>query len=80
MQFQADVLGVPVIVPEIAETTALGAAYLAGIATGLWDQAGVGEMWRERATYEPRMDDAEREQLLGRWHRAVERSIAWSQG
>ncbi len=80
MQFQADVLGVPVIVPEIAETTALGAAYLAGIATGLWDQAGVGEMWRERATYEPRMADAERERLLGRWHRAVERSIAWSQG
>ena len=80
MQFQADVLGVPVIVPEIPETTALGAAYLAGIAIGLWDQEGVGEMWRERATYEPRMADSERERLLGRWHRAVERSIAWSQG
>jgi glycerol kinase len=79
MQFQADMLGVPVIVPEIPETTALGAAYLAGIATGLWDQAGVGEMWRERATYEPQMDDAERDRLLGRWHRALERSVAWSQ-
>jgi glycerol kinase len=78
MQFQADVLGVPVIVPEIPETTALGAAYLAGIATGLWDQAGVGEMWRERATYEPRMGDDERAELLGRWHRAVERSVAWA--
>ncbi len=78
MQFQADVLGVPVIVPEVAETTALGAAYLAGIATGLWDQAGVGEMWRERATYEPRMGDDEQQELLGRWHRAIERSIAWA--
>ena len=78
MQFQADVLGVPVIVPEVAETTALGAAYLAGIATGLWDQAGVGKMWRERATYEPRMGDDEQQELLGRWHRAIERSIAWA--
>ncbi len=53
MQFQADVLGAPVVVPEVSETTALGAAYLAGIATGLWT-GSVGEMWRE-ARYEPRM-------------------------
>ncbi len=79
MQFQADVLGVPVIVPEVAETTALGAAYLAGIATGLWDQAGVGEMWRERARYEPRMPEGERDQLLGRWRQALERSRGWAQ-
>ena len=66
MQFQADVLGAPVIVPEIAETTALGAAYLAGIATGLWSQEQVGEMWREAARYEPQMGDAEREGAAGR--------------
>ena len=47
MQFQADVLGAPVVVPEITETTALGAAYLAGIATGVWDPEGVEAMWRE---------------------------------
>ncbi|MBM3666665.1 MAG: glycerol kinase GlpK [Actinobacteria bacterium] len=80
MQFQADVLGVPVIVPEIAETTALGAAYLAGIATGLWDLAGVREMWRERVRYEPRMDERERERLLARWADAVGRSRGWAAG
>ena len=55
MQFQADVLGAEVVVPEIAETTALGAAYLAGIATGSWSMEQVGEMWREAARYEPTM-------------------------
>jgi glycerol kinase len=74
MQFQADVLGLPVVVPEIAETTALGAAYLAGIATGRWSAGQVAEMWREAARYEPRMGDDEREFLLAEWHRALERS------
>jgi glycerol kinase len=78
MQFQADVLGVPVVVPEIAETTALGAAYLAGIATGRWSAERVVEMWREAARYEPRMGAEERERLLGEWHRAVERSRGWA--
>jgi glycerol kinase len=77
MQFQADVLGVPVIVPEIAETTALGAAYLAGIATGVWELDQVEGMWREAARYEPDMTDDERESLLGEWHRAVERAKGW---
>jgi glycerol kinase len=77
MQFQADVLGVPVVVPEISETTALGAAYLAGVATGLWDEAGTRAMWREAARYEPRMSEDERASLLSDWHRAVERSRAW---
>ncbi len=80
MQFQADVLGAPVIVPEISETTALGAAYLAGIATGMWDQAEVGEMWREAARYEPRMSDGERTELIGRWGEAVTRAGGWSRG
>jgi len=78
MQFQADVLGVPVIVTEVPETTALGAAYLAGIATGLWDLDGVRQMWREQATYEPRMSADERESLVARWRQAVERSRGWS--
>ena len=79
MQFQADVLGVPVIVPEVAETTALGAAYLAGIATGMWTVDQVREMWREAATYEPSMAEAERDQLIGRWREAVGRARGWSQ-
>jgi glycerol kinase len=78
MQFQADVLGAPVIVPEVAETTALGAAYLAGIATGLWSVEQVREMWREGARYEPRMEAGEREELLGRWREALARSRSWS--
>jgi glycerol kinase len=78
MQFQADVLGAPVIVPEIAETTALGAAYLAGIATGLWSREQVGEMWRQSARYEPRMEDGERARLLAEWGRAVERAKGWA--
>jgi glycerol kinase len=78
MQFQADTLGAPVIVPEIAETTALGAAYLAGIATGVWGGEEVAAMWREAARYEPRMGDEERQALLAEWHRAVERSRGWA--
>ena len=78
MQFQADVLGAPVVVPEIAETTALGAAYLAGIATGRWSAVEVAEMWREATRYEPRMDAERREALLSDWHRALERSKGWA--
>jgi glycerol kinase len=78
MQFQADVLDAPVVVPEIAETTALGAAYLAGIATGAWTLEQVGEMWREAARYEPRMQAAQREPLLRDWHRALQRSRGWT--
>ena len=79
MQFQADVLGAPVIVPEISETTALGAAYLAGIGAGLCGRASRSrEMWREAARYEPRMAEDERERLLGRWREAVERARGWA--
>ncbi len=78
MQFQADVLGAEVVVPEIAETTALGAAYLAGIATNRWTLGQVGEMWREAARYEPAMGGDEREQLLGEWRRALQRSRGWA--
>jgi glycerol kinase len=78
MQFQADLLGAEVVVPEVAETTALGAAYLAGIATGVWTPAEVGRMWREAARYEPQMGRDERESLLADWHRALERSRGWA--
>jgi len=77
MGFQADMLGVPVVVPEVSETTALGAAYLAGVATGEWSEAGTREMWREAARYEPSMGKGRREELLGEWHRALERAKAW---
>jgi glycerol kinase len=72
MQFQADVLGVPVVVPEVSETTALGAAYLAGVAVGQWSEADVGGMWREAARYEPRMSEDERETLLSEWQMAMD--------
>ncbi len=78
MQFQADVLGAPVSVPEIAETTALGAAYLAGVATGAWSLDEVGRMWREADRYEPRMEETQRQQLLKDWRRALERSRGWA--
>ena len=76
MQFQADQLGVPVEVPEMAETTALGAAYLAGLAVGFWeDQETVARQWRLSRRYEPRTDDqAARDALYAGWQRAVERA------
>jgi glycerol kinase len=74
MQFQADVLGVPVVVPEIAETTALGAAYLAGVGVGAWTVSDVREGWREGARYEPHMIADEREVLLAGWAAALRRA------
>ena len=77
MQFQADVLGVPVVVPEVAETTALGAAYLAGVGIGAWTVEQVSSNWRERARYEPAMSADQRESLLSDWRRALERARGW---
>jgi glycerol kinase len=74
MQFQADVLGVPVVVPEVSETTALGAAYLAGVATETWTEDDLSSMWREAARYEPSMSEDERATLLDGWARALERA------
>jgi glycerol kinase len=79
MQFQADVLGVPVVVPEIAETTALGAAYLAGVGVGLWTLDHVARSWRERRRYEPEMGADQRQALLAGWARALDRSRGWVQ-
>jgi glycerol kinase len=78
MQFQADVLGVPVVLPQVAETTALGAASLAGVGAGLWSQDRVVSGWRERARYEPRMGADERAGLVADWRRAVERARGWA--
>jgi glycerol kinase len=78
MQFQADVLGVPVLVPEVAETTAQGAAFLAGVGSGLWTIDERASAWHPRVTYEPAMSAEQREELLGCWHRALERARGWA--
>jgi glycerol kinase len=79
MQFQADLLGVPVVRPACIETTALGAAYLAGLQVGFWDSLDtIARQWREDARFTPAMDAARRATLLARWHRAVERSRDWA--
>jgi glycerol kinase len=78
MQFQADILGVDVIRPEVAETTALGAAYGAGLAVGYW--SGLDEirnLWSEEARWSPAMSVEERDRLHRRWQQAVERSLGW---
>ncbi len=78
MQFQADVLGVPVVRPAVAETTALGAAFAAGLATGFWsDEAELRERWREERRWDPAADPAAVERGLAQWRRAVERSLDW---
>ena len=74
MQFQADVLGVPVVLGETLETTALGAAYLAGVGVGLWTVSDVRDAWRERRRYEPRMSERERAGLLAGWADALARA------
>ena len=78
MQFQADILGVPVIRPKVAETTALGAAYAAGLATGFWSNLeDLRQNWGVDRTWEPSMDAAKRDELYRSWKRAVERSFGW---
>ncbi len=78
MQFQADMLDCPVLRPEIRETTALGAAYLAGLAIGLWENTeDIRKQWVLETRFDPHMGGEEREQLLERWHRAVSRSREW---
>jgi len=80
MQFQADLLGVPVERPEIHESTALGAACLAGIAAGVWQgTSDIAHRVRVQHVFEPRMSASERDALYGDWLRAVERSKAWVQ-
>jgi glycerol kinase len=78
MQFQADVMGVPVRRPKVLETTALGAAYLAGLATGFWkDRRQIAKNWQEDRYFEPAISEAKRDELYRGWLRAVERSRGW---
>jgi glycerol kinase len=78
MQFQADILGIPVRRPQVAETTALGAAYLAGLAVGFWEtRAEIAENWQEDRRFEPQLEPARRDELYAGWQRAVERSRGW---
>ncbi len=78
MQFQADLLGVPVVRPRISETTALGAAYLAGLAVGLWrDRQEIAGHWQVDRVFEPAMGREQAAELRGRWERAVERAKGW---
>jgi glycerol kinase len=78
MQFQSDILGVPTIRPKVFETTALGAAYLAGLAVGYWsDMDEIAEQWQADAHFIPNMGDDRRRHLLGDWNRALERAKQW---
>ncbi|GAB3776006.1 glycerol kinase GlpK [Ramlibacter monticola] len=79
MQMQADFLGVPVVRPQVTETTALGAAYLAGLATGFW-QGGdeIAAQWQADRRFEPRLPEPQRQAKLARWREAVERAKGWA--
>ncbi len=80
MQFQADIIGCRVRRPAIRETTALGAAYLAGLAVGVWKgRDELRSLWNCEIEYSPAMEPARREKLLRQWHRAVQRSLAWAE-
>jgi glycerol kinase len=79
MQMQADFLGVSVVRPKVTETTALGAAYLAGLATGFWaDAAQISQQWQMDRRFEPQMKNTDRQAKLARWREAVERSKGWT--
>jgi glycerol kinase len=79
MQFQADILGVPVVRPEVTETTALGAAYLAGLGVGFWSsQDEIAAQWRMERRFEPLMSSSSRQERLAIWERAIARSEHWA--
>jgi glycerol kinase len=79
MQFQADLLGVTVVRPKVTETTALGAAWLAGLALGFWEsREEIAAQWEAERQFDPAMSADRRESLLANWARAVERSRGWA--
>ncbi|MGE5597359.1 MAG: glycerol kinase GlpK [Hyphomicrobiales bacterium] len=79
MQLQADYLGIPVVRPQNTESTAMGAAYLAGLGAGIWDSnEQVAALWRPERTFEPEMPEDQRAEKLGQWRRAVERTLGWA--
>jgi glycerol kinase len=80
MQFQADLLGVPVVRPKVLETTALGAAYLAGLAVGFWkDRSEVEKAWQPHRRFEPQMNADEVQHRRSRWSEALQRARDWEQ-
>jgi len=80
LQFQADLLGVAVVRPQVTETTALGAAFLAGLAVGFWqDEAELAALWQAERRFEPAMPAAQRDQLMAGWKRAVDRARDWAE-
>ena len=77
MQFQADLLGIPVVRPEVIETTALGAAYLAGLSTGVYSDARqLSKLWKVERRFMPTMARAQAEEAMARWERAVRQATA----
>jgi glycerol kinase len=79
LQIQADLLGVPVVRPQVTETTALGAAYLAGLGVGFWkDEGEIAALWARERVFEPRIGRDEAAARLGEWKRALERSRGWA--
>ncbi|MGA7910040.1 MAG: glycerol kinase GlpK [Candidatus Dormiibacterota bacterium] len=79
-QFQADLLGIPVRRPRHTETTALGAAFLAGLGAGVWDETGLADLWKLDREFEPRISRDQADSLQARWRQAVERSLGWALG
>jgi glycerol kinase len=80
MQFQADLVGIDVERPVVAETTALGAAYLAGLAVGYWaDQADVARNWALDRRFSPQLPTDQRDRMYGRWQQAVQRALRWEE-
>ncbi len=78
MQFQSDILNTPLVRPKVSETTALGAAYLAGLAIGFWNDLNeIKEQWQVGQVFEPGMDDDRRTALISTWRKALERSRNW---
>jgi glycerol kinase len=78
MQFQADLLDLPVVRPSVTQTTALGAAFAAGLAVGFWqDREELAALWSEERRWQPAMADAQRRERVRQWRRAVERTFGW---
>jgi glycerol kinase len=78
MQFQSDILGIPLVRPKVSETTALGAAYLAGLASGFWkDVDEIKDQWQVDKRFEPQMPASQVDAITSTWHKAVEKSKSW---
>lgn len=80
MQFQSDVLGIPVVRPSVTETTAMGAAFLAGLAVGVWEnREQVAALWKADTVFQPGWTEGQRSEQLKQWHRAVLRAMRWAE-